>query len=136
MTPRVEEIKLCIKQIDTNLSARLYSDRQNFARTSVTLQAATLFLPRSDVICALSEYKHTAKCNLFVNKKTAPSLYLRMMFSDIGKQLMDKTSDKLARSVDPSNQLRNNLQPRVDLNGLDAVNKSFIHVRPMPVVKP
>ena len=58
------------------------------------------------------------------------------MFADISQQLMNQASNKLARSVDPSDQLRNNLQPSVDLDSLDAFHKSFVNFRPVAVIKP
>ena len=57
----------CIKQIDSILpwvcTLITHRGRQNVVRTSVT---TSLFSQRFDVICALSEYRRTAKWNLFV----------------------------------------------------------------------
>ena len=56
----------CIKQIDSILpwvcTLITHRGRQNVVRTSLL----NLFSPRFDVICALSEYRRTAKWNLFV----------------------------------------------------------------------
>ena len=59
-----------------------------------------------------------------------------MMFADISKQLMNQASNELARSIDPGDQLRNNLQPRVDLNCLDPFNEGFVNFRPLAIIKP
>ena len=63
-------------------------------------------------------------------------IYLRMMFAYISEQLMYEPTNKLSRSVNPGNQLWNNLQPSINLDCLDTVHKSFIHLRPMTVIEP
>ena len=61
----------CMKQTDSILPWGLYSD--NTQRTSkrgenISHASTSLFSPWFDVICALSEYRRTAKWNLFVNR--------------------------------------------------------------------
>lgn len=63
-------------------------------------------------------------------------IYLWMMFANISEQLMYKPTNKLSRSVNPGNQLWNNLQPSINLDCLDTVHKSFIHLRPMAIIEP
>lgn len=61
---------------------------------------------------------------------------LRMSLPDIHQKLMDETAHELSLSVDSSDQLRDHLEPSIDVDGPHSFNQSFINFWPMPVIEP
>lgn len=59
-----------------------------------------------------------------------------MGFADIHEELVDQPSNQLSLSVDPCNQLRDHLKPRVDVDGADAFNQRFVDLGPVSVIEP
>ena len=59
-----------------------------------------------------------------------------MGFADIHQQLVDEPADQLPLSIDPGNQLRDDLEPRVDVDGADTFHQGFVHFGPVAVVEP
>lgn len=63
-------------------------------------------------------------------------MYLWMCFADLNEQLMDQPLHQRSGCVNAGNQLRNHLQPVVDLDALDAFSHDLVDLGPLPIVKP
>ena len=60
---------------------------------------------------------------------------LWVVFAEVGQQLVNKPADQRPGGVDSCNELRDNLQPIVDLDGANALMQGLLHVRLVSVVE-
>ena len=58
-----------------------------------------------------------------------------MELSEVREDLVDESRDERAGRVDPGDELRDDLQPRVDLDGADAVVQRLVHLAEVAVVE-
>lgn len=59
-----------------------------------------------------------------------------MSLANVHQKLVDQAADQLALGVDAGNELRNDLEPSVDVDGPDTFHQGFVHFRPVTVVEP
>ena len=60
---------------------------------------------------------------------------LGVELSEVREDLVDESRDERAGRVDPGDELRDDLQPRVDLDGADAVVQRLVHLAEVAVVE-
>merc|ERR1719209_974323 len=59
-----------------------------------------------------------------------------MMLAHVGQELMDQSRYFHPWCVDPRNQLRDDLEPGVDVDGPQTFIQGFVHVVIVPIIKP
>ena len=59
-----------------------------------------------------------------------------MLLAHVGEQVVDELVDQPARGVDASDELRDHLQPGVDVDGANALHQSVVDVSEVTVVEP
>ena len=59
-----------------------------------------------------------------------------MGFADVHQELVDEAPDQLTLGVDTGDQLGDDLEPRVDVDGADALHERLVDFGPVAVVEP